>query len=836
MNTKILTITTFVFLSLQYPSWNIAAQQQDSNAWAGVLLSERMAWDLPLPPSLEVMKQSKHSRLGLGKSIIQTPIQVHDNVYNHGLGTHASSEVMVRLPKPGSIFEGEVGIDNNSETKGMFGTVIFVVEIRGKEVFRSDVRRGSDKPLSVKVNLNGTSEFILRVLDGGDGPEFDEADWADSSVTLEDGRKIWLDEFSVVLAPARFSLGIPFSFVYDGKPSSELLRHWKRSDSGSQLPDGRKRQQVTLTDPLTKLEVTCESTVFKDFPAVDWVVVLRNTGLMDTPLIENIRAMDLEVTTSPGGDIVLHHSHGSTSSANDFLPIDEITAPNSEIVLAPVDGRSSDTTLPFFNLEWLGGGVVGAVGWSGQWSMRVHRGRDDELTLQAGQQTTHLKLHPGEAIRTPRMLLLAWRGGDPIRGHNLFRQLLLTHYLPRINGDVVLPPLTQNSWFTNSGNGVTEKNQLDIIRTAAEIGAECYWLDAGWFEGGWPNGAGSWIPRHDAFPNGLKPLSEAAHKKGMKFILWFEPERVSPGSRIAKEHPDWVMHVRPGEEHTPVQNLKENELFNLGDSKARQWLTELLSKSIEDWGIDVYRQDFNIFGALKFWQTADAPDRQGMAENLHVQGLYVMWDELLKRHPGLLIDNCASGGRRIDLEMLSRSLPLWRSDTQVLSKPMSSQDQVQTAGLSLYVPLHAAGVWSFDPYEWRSVATTGANLCMNHLSPSFNKEAAKRAIRETRELRPLWLGDYYPLTGINLDESQWIGWQFDRRDLGRGFAMYFRRSKSNYITIESSLRGLDPEAIYNINFADSGKIETLSGKDLARMMVTIPKARESLLITYVKKP
>ena len=63
--------------------------------------------------------------------------------------------------------------------------------------------------------------------------------------------------------------------------------------------------------------------------------------------------------------------------------------------------------------------------------MDVRRAASGELNVQAGQELTHLKLHPGESIRTPRMLFVLWQGNDPMRGHNLFRRLLVAHYLPR---------------------------------------------------------------------------------------------------------------------------------------------------------------------------------------------------------------------------------------------------------------------------------------------------------------------------------------------------------------------------------------------------------------------
>jgi alpha-galactosidase len=482
--------------------------------------------------------------------------------------------------------------------------------------------------------------------------------------------------------------------------------------------------------------------------------------------------------------------------------------------------------------------------------MRVYRqGGAGDMILQAGQQTTHLKLHPGEVIRTPRMLLLAWRGNDSIEGHNSFRQLLLAHYLPRTNNEVAMPPVAEMGWFFSDPPGVsTEQNQLQLIQAASEIGVEDYWLDAGWYVNvkGWPE-VGTWEPDPIRFPHGLKPVFDSAHKEGMKVVLWFEPERITPGSRIDKEHPDWVMHVRPGEEMTEIpqyQSLDENRLFKLGDPAARKWMTDLLSKCIEDWGLDVYRNDFNSFNAERFWKAADTPDRQGMAENLYIQGLYSMWDELLRRHPGLVIDNCASGGRRIDLELLSRSLPLWRSDIIGYGSdpnsagygPMHVWNQVETAGLSLYVPLHSTGIWSFDPYRWRSAATAGAVLCMDPRSAGFDKQGARRAINELKELRPLWLGNYYPLFDINLDERQWCGWQFDRPDLGRGFAMYFRRPKCADSVRDAGLRGLDPTAAYQVTFVDTGKEQTMTGKKLFTLLVTIPEAPGSVLITYKKIP
>lgn len=628
---------------------------------------------------------------------------------------------------------------------------------------------------------------------------------------------------------------IPFSFVYNGVSSRDFLYEWDRIESIKIDDHNRAVRSIIFTDPDTKLQVTCEEIDYSDIPAIDWVIYFKNDGSQDTPIIEDIKALDLSFDAPSQGDIIFRHSKGSTCVVDDFLPIDELIPADKSITLTPNLGRSSDGNLPFFNLEWNSGGLTGAIGWTGQWLLNVSRDEDRVLSLQAGQQYTHMKLHPGEIIRTPRIVLFNWYGSDRMLGHNLLRRLIVKHYTPIIDGKPAVPPITTNTWFTyDTGNGVNEENQLEIIKRADDIGLECYWLDAGWFEGGWPDGAGNWVPRKDGFPNGLKPLGDDAHNRRMKFVLWFEPERVTPNSRIAKEHPEWVLHAGDYDPKKYEQDLKQNELFNLGIPEARKWLTDILSDCITEGGVDVYRQDFNIFGALRFWEATDAPDRVGVSENLHIQGLYAMWDDLLSRHPGLTIDNCASGGRRIDLEMISRSYPLWRSDTQCCGRAVPVQDQVQTAGLSLYVPLHSAGVWDFDPYTWRSVATTGVNLCMDIRDKKFKKKQIKQMVKETKSLREFYLCDYYPLTDISTDESKWIAWQFNNPESGDGFAVFFRRAKSGYTAYQASLGGIDLKAEYEVSFVDQDVKKTMKGSALASINIKIKSMPGSALIVYKK--
>ena len=645
--------------------------------------------------------------------------------------------------------------------------------------------------------------------------------WVDGALLRESGPTA----ATLLSAPGRATTHLedfPFSFTYGGKDSAQLLPGWKRSTTALPAEAGKVRAQITYADPATGLEITCTVTRFTDFPAAEWVLRLRNGGTADSPILENIRPLDLKVQ-APDGPVIFHHSHGCDDEPTDFIPIDEVVVKGQPIALSPVGGRSSAGNLPFFNLEWKGGGLVGAIGWSGQWALNLQDEGATGLRLQAGQQKTHLYLHPGESIRTPSILLLAWEGSDHLRGHNLLRRLLLAHYVPRTNGEIALPPVAQMSWFTfNQGNDVTEANQVESLKTMADWGVETYWLDAGWFVGGYPKGIGTWVPNPQAFPNGLQPVSAAAHRLGMKFLLWFEPERATTTSQIAKIHPEWVL---PGQ--------KKGGLLNLGRPEARVWLTDFLSQCVRDWGMDVYRNDFNI-EPLPFWEALDQPDRQGMAEIRYIEGLYQWWDDMRARNPGLLIDNCASGGRRIDLETIKRSLPLWRNDAGGNQKTTPVLNQTLSAGLSLYVPLHASGAWEFDRYTFRSVATTGVCFCMNMRTRDFPAAQARQVVAEVKSLRPLYLGDYYPLTEITSNDASWCAWQFDRPELGQGFAMFFRRSGSPEYSLEVKLRGLDPAARYEVKWTDTGRIDTLRGSQLAKLRVEIPSVTSSSLLLYRK--
>ena len=771
---------------------------------------------------VHVLRQD-HSVLNFGRSCIETPMTIGARRFDHGLGTHAHSEIAVTIPQGAKRFTALVGVDNNTDTQGARGSVVFSVASGGRDLFRSDVLHGGEEAASISVDLpEGAATLLLKAEETTDGVACDQADWAEALFELEDGSKVYLDQNQ---SPLLFQGAEPvFSFTYGGKPSSEFLKGWPHAVN-TREDDAAFVYAATWTDPATGLEVQAEAITYKKFPAANWVIHFENKGAQDTPILSDVQALDVALRTGYFRNLpIVHQLEGDACAENSFRPKDAAIEVGKELHFAPTGGRSSSiSAFPFFNIEYGGQGIITAVGWTGQWAAQIDRMETGPTRMRAGMELTHFLLHPGERVRTPRVVLMPW-SGDRTAAHNRWRRLLLDQFVPRIDGKPAsLPVALQTFDRYNARPGwATEAGQIAAAALAHQIGCNTYWFDAAWFPGNFPNGVGNWFCKPAEFPRGLKPVSDAIHRDGMKFILWFEPERVAKGTQIAEEHPEFVFGGKGG------------GLFKLNDPEARQWLTELLSQRITEYGLDWYRNDFNM-DPLAFWRKNDAPDRQGITEIRYIEGLYAMWDELRARHPGLLIDNCSSGGRRIDIEMCSRSVPLWRSDTNC-SANHPEWNQAVTASLSLYVPLHTAAPWNPEPYEMRSAYTAGLLCQFAYLENGFSLEEAKRLVAESKEIGQYWTGDFYPLTpcGIGLDE--FVAYQFHRPDLDAGIVMAFRRAECAYRGLILGLQAVNPAGRYAVQCIDGAGKSTgqeMSGAALAEdLALRLPAPKSSLLVRY----
>ena len=632
----------------------------------------------------------------------------------------------------------------------------------------------------------------------------------------------------------------PFSFRYGGQPVTEALQAWRTDSVVRKLSDSRTERTLTYADPKSGLEVRCVVIEYSDYPAVEWTVFFENKGSDTTPVLSDVQAANFSLSSAAPGDFVVYHADGSHAAPTDFHPRDTKLTRGKELRFAPYGGRSSDGVLPFFNLKQPdGNGMIAAIGWTGQWAASFTQKSDVDVKFQAGMETTHLKLYPGEKIRTPAILLCFWNDNRK-HSQNLLRSLLLNHYSPTSDGVLADVPVGASPHSEIPFESTTETNMIEGITkvTSHNLPIDTWWIDAGWYlcpdaaTGGrnWAKGVGNWEADPERYPNGMKPVADAAHQNGLKFLLWFEPERVMPGTWLYENHLDWLLAPPTG---LPPELLYEERdgfhLLDLGNPKALAWAKETFSGMIRDVGIDIYRHDCNIY-PLHYWRNGEAPDRQGMNEIRYILGLYDFFDSLQRGNRNLLIDNCASGGRRLDFEMLRRSAALWRSDDCW----NADAEQSMTYGLSLWMPLHGVGSISVNPYDFRSGMGANFSASLRFYSDPAVWEPAIDLFTEYRSIRHLYHGDFYPLTPYSVSPQAWIAWQFHRSDLGEGMVQAFRRSDSDVFDTVFTLHGLSPEVQYLVANLDTSGTSRITGQELMDkgISVSINKARGSAVIVY----
>lgn len=774
-------------------------ERQNAKSWLEQVLCALRHTEAPAAPmEIRCLKQGWGS-LMIGQSVTgRSPICLNGMLYNYGLGMHAESEILVQLPLKAKRLTGLAGVNDEPDTRKHAKALVFSIEGGGNELWKSGEQRAESPPAEFDIEVAGLKELRLKVK----GPvDWSHADWANLTVTLDDG--------SIVLVGPQAQQGHCFSFVYAGLSSKKFLYNWTLAEEKFPPNAGVQRYRITRTDPKTGLRVIVEIKEYLNFPVLEWVVRFKNTGADDTPIIEDIKSLDFVYPLGKDMNVFLNYHTGDYYSADGYEPHRVKLEPESpcalsECAFTPVGGRPTNKAWPYYNIECpqLKQGVIAVIGWLGQWASKFKRD-ENGLYLNGGQELTRFKLLPGEEVRTPLSVLMFWRG-DRIRSQNLWRRWMIAHNLPRPGGKLPEPimPAHTGLWFSEMTHATEENQKYFIGRYMEEnIHLDYWWMDAGWYQcnGKW-NNTGTWEVDSKRFPKGLRAVSDYVHKKGFKTIVWFEPERVVPTTWLDKNHPEWLLRV------DNKDTWHESKLLNLGDPQALKWLIDHIDRIINEEGIDLYRQDFN-FDPLPFWRANDTPDRQGLTEIRHVEGYLAYWDELQHRHPDMLIDSCASGGRRNDLETMRRSVPLHKTDYNYRDLPAK---QAFHHSLALWLPYFGANVMpveQVDIYAFRSAYALSLCIMYDVRQKNLDYNLLRKLAQEWRQIAKYFYGDYYPLTPYSRSEQQWIAWQFDRPDLNEGLVQVFRRIDSPFLSASFKLNGLERDETYRIIDLDAPENE-----------------------------
>ncbi|WP_052848583.1 alpha-galactosidase [Streptomyces avicenniae] len=291
------------------------------------------------------------------------------------------------------------------------------------------------------------------------------------------------------------------------------------------------------------------------------------------------------------------------------------------------------------------------VAWSGNARSLAERTNGGVSLLAGGELLLagEVALGPGEAYTTPWLYGSYGRTGlDELAGR------FHGHLRGRATHPHGARPVTLNVWeAVYFDHGVERLKRL--ADAAAEVGAERYVLDDGWFRGRRDDhaGLGDWFVDGTVWPEGLHPLAAYVRGLGLEFGLWFEPEMVNADSDLYRAHPEWILatggRVPPESRHQQVLDLAHPECY--------AYLLERLDALVTEYDLTYIKWDHN----RDLVEAGHSPTGQA-GVHAHTEAVYRLLDELRARHPRLEIESCSSGGGRVDLGILERTDRVWTSD------------------------------------------------------------------------------------------------------------------------------------------------------------------------------
>jgi len=645
---------------------------------------------------------------------------------------------------------------------------------------------------------------------------------------------------------------LPLSFMVNGEKIT-------LSDSRVKEASTSVEENITSTDFILEdfnLKITAILEVNSDFSASEWYFRFANIGVEDTPIISKLFPFDvgvfvgedikdikqisnttcfldedlnLEYQSSadniyhlPNGKPQVHYAIGGMCSQDDFKPCDIEISNGTDFMLWAEGGRSSANFLPFFNMNMGDNGYMMAIGWTGDWFANWNRDKD-LMNITMGMYHTNFKLYPNEDVRTPKIMIMNY-DGDTRKGQNKLRQYISIYHnhVLNVKGEDKVPLFAQH-W----GDTPCDMHVKNIeCKVNNNIDFDYYWIDAAWFgkEDEWPPCTGDWsYIKPNRYPEKFKPITDILKANDKKFLLWFEPERIAPGTEFEKlgdlliDLPSDMLSPRPWNvgvrdpRFPQLENLRNifqvgDKLINFAKPEAVDYFVDYFTKFIKENNIDCYRNDANI-ATDKHFKVMDSEDRQGITEMKWVEGLYKYWDALLENCPGLLIDNCSSGGRRMDIEMFDRSIPLWRTDCVYFT----DYKQNHSLGINEWFINQTTGtaILKDGDIEYKVVSNMTAGLNYTFFSigdiaqpepdeDSVNYEEVRDILAKYRIMQPYFKGDYYPLTGYSSNSDAVVAYQLHMPETNTGLIVMVRRDDCPVEVATYELGGVDSNKKYDI--------------------------------------
>ena len=647
---------------------------------------------------------------------------------------------------------------------------------------------------------------------------------------------------------------LPISFRYGVKKYSGL-GGFKEISRKTIADDKKEGTEIVLVHCDNKLQVTVDSAYYPDYNAYEWTVYFKNIGTKNTSVLSEVKAADMYFT---GSKPVLKGIRGDGDGWYEPYAYD-VTLCTRNIVSK--DGRSTDNNFPYFNLETDSGGTMIAIGWPGTWKAAFSydfKGTTHFTGTGTNGLCTYLK--PGETVKTPLMAFLRYYERDEDKATELWRNWYIDCNMPAETADSNEPvqPKTCFLLSTDSPNPSSDGSvgfehsswKASYEKVLAEnLHFDYQWYDAGWYYDEYGNSiwdkwyrTGTLTLDKNKWPDGtFLEMTKTLAANGTKTLLWVEPERlgVKDFDAFCKNY-GYVSSWKIGK-----------NISNLGNPACLEWTYNKIKTVLEETGADLYREDFNTNPASA-WEEADFEEglfRTGITENKYIQGHLELWNRIIKycaaTGKSTVIDSCASGGRRNDLETMRRAVPFLRSDADRstaeirLSMTTTVMKWLPYNGSSTLAPFSSdlAATKYLSRVSFLPINAYGAAWTRD---TTFNFDTLRTALDEWQRISKYYYDDFYALTPYHnhTNNTGWTAWMFFDADDDSGVLQVFRQSGSAENSYKICLKGVRDDTLYNLNDIDGvNSFTAIKGSQLKNgITITLANPSSASVIFIVETP
>ena len=579
--------------------------------------------------------------------------------------------------------------------------------------------------------------------------------------------------------------------------------------------------KITLKDRLEEIYVTLFYGVFEKKNVITRAASIENRSGKNVTLK---RALSLGLDFMEG-DMDLIHFYGKHAGERQF---ERRNLPHGITEISSSRGTSSHHHNPFVILcdkdttEDFGNAYGVSFIYSGGFKIQMEKDQVDGIRLVCGLDDEEFlwKLAPGETFVTPEAALSYSEKGLTALSDQ-FQKAYHANLIRSPWKDKKRPTLV-NNWEATYFGFDAEK-LLKIAGEAADLGLDMLVLDDGWFgkRNDDNSGLGDWFVNEKKLGCTMKELVDRVNALGLKFGIWLEPEMVSEDSELYRMHPDWVLQI-PGRE----PNRSRNQLvLDLSRKEVREYMKKFINDTLSCANISYVKWDMNR-SVDNVYSAADPTLSQGAIRHKYVLGLYEVMEDMLTRHPDLLLEGCSGGGGRFDAGMLYYAPQIWCSDnTDAIERlrihygtsfgyPMSSV----SAHVSV-CPNHQNG--RVTPFKTRGICAMqgsfGYELDLSKLSEEDKAEARRQITVYNENWELFQSGSYYRLNSP-MENHDYTAWSYVSKDQRKAsLSVIYTDLHGNPKPVRVKLKGLKKDASYDVD----GTVYT--GTALMRGGLLIPK-------------